>query len=243
MEHNQQLSECFKIRASAAYQIMGVKAFGKTGETYCKQWLKERLFKRREEIKSRYLDKGNESEEDAFTLLCLELNLGMVYKNVKYFENEYMCGTPDLIIGDTVYDNKCSWSLATFPMFESEIPNDDYEVQLQVYMELTKCDKAKLCYTLIDAPKEIVEREIRWCLTPDDAYKKTLNLVYTKEYFDLLKAELFPLSELDCFVEIPQSDRIKCFDIIKDADKIKKLESRVSHAREYINELITKNHE
>lgn len=231
--------EQFKIRASGAHSIMGIKAFGKTGETYCKAWLKEYLYKRRTDIKSKYIEKGNTSEEDAFTLLTLQLNLGMVYKNLQFFEDDYMCGTPDLIIGDVVYDNKCSWSLDTFPMFESEIPNNDYELQLQVYMHLTGTHKAVLAYTLIDTPKELIEREIKWLTSPDDIYRKVMNMVYTKLYFDELKTEFFASSELDCFVEIPEANRIKTFDIAYNEEVIKKLQTRVTEARNYLNSLIT----
>ena len=233
--------EQFKIRASGAHAMMGVKAFGKTGETFCKAWLKEKLYNRRTDIKSKYIEKGNTSEEDAFTLLTLQLNLGMVYKNQQFFEDEYMCGTPDLIIDDAVYDNKCSWSLDTFPMFEKEIPNSDYELQLQVYMHLTKCHKAVLAYTLIDTPKEIIEREIKWCTSPDEIYRKVMNMVYTKQYFDELQAEFFSVSELNSFVEIPEDARIKTFDIAYNDEVIEKLQKRVIEARNYINSLITNN--
>jgi hypothetical protein len=47
--------EIFKIRASSAGKISGIKGLGETGKTYCKQWLKEKLYKRRTEIKSKYI--------------------------------------------------------------------------------------------------------------------------------------------------------------------------------------------
>lgn len=210
-------------------------------KTHCKKWLNERLYGRRPEIKSKYIDKGNTSEEEGFTLMALELNLGMVYKNNEVFSNKYQKGTPDLIANQIVYDNKCSWSLDTFPMWETELPDEKYEWQVNSYDTLVGVKKGCVCYTLIDAEKHIVEREIKWCVDPDEAYRKTMNLVFTKTYFDELKAEFFPASTLDCFIEIPQEKRIKPFYITLDPAKIAKIEQRVPMCRAYINELLKLN--
>jgi hypothetical protein len=231
----------FKIRASGCSKIMGIKGLGLTGQTFLIQSLKEMMFKRRSEIKSKYITKGNLSEEDGFTLMALELDLGMVFKNVSFFENDFICGTPDLIIGDTVYDNKCSWSLDTFPLFESEIPNKDYWWQLQCYMELTGCRKAVLAYTLIDAPLELVEQAIKWETNQDATYRKVNEMVYTKKYFDELKERFFSLSTLDFFVEIPANKRIKKFAFDYDQKAIELVKERVLESRKYINSLLNNN--
>lgn len=206
-------------------------------KTHCKKWLNEKLYNRRPKIKSKYIDKGNETEEDGFTLMALELNLGMVYKNTKYYKDAYKHGTPDLVLSK-VYDNKSSWSLDTFPMWETELPDEKYEWQINSYCSLVGLEDGVVVYTLIDADKKTVEREIRWCESPDEAYLKTMNLVYTKSYFEELKAELFPLSDLDCFVEIPQADRKKEFNIKLDPKKIEMIHTRVEMCRAYINELL-----
>lgn len=214
-----------------------------TAKTYCKKWLKEFLYHRRPDIKSKYITKGNLSEEDGFTLMCLELNLGMVYKNTQYHSNEYMQGTDDLFVNRVVYDNKCSWTLDTFPMFETEIPDEKYEWQLNGYAELRGVEDCVLAYTLIDAPREIVEREIRWLLTDNEKYKKVCELVYTKAYFEELKAEFFPDAEYKYFVEVPQADRIAPFAFKKDPGKIETVKQRVIMCREYIKQLLkTKYH-
>ena len=229
----------FKIRASAAGKIMGAKGLGETGKTFCKQWLKEQLYNRRPEIKSKYIDKGNRLEEDGFTLTATELNLGMVYKNEEFFEDDFFCGTPDLIHDGVVYDNKCSWSLDTFPMFESEIPNKDYYYQLQVYMHLTGCRKASLCYTLIDADYDLVSQAVKW-LTPNQVPKTIANMVYTQKAFDEFADEFCPDEKTIDFVEIPESDRLKVFSFDYDADVIAKLQERVQECQEYINSLLNK---
>lgn len=207
-------------------------------KTYCQQWLKEFLYKRRPNIKSKYLTKGNICEEDGFTLMALQLNLGMVYKNEKFFENDYACGTPDLIVNDTVYDNKCSWSLDTFPMYDKE-PNNDYWWQLQTYMFLTGCRKSVLAYTLIDAPLELIEQAVKWIDNQDEIYKTITNMVYTKNHFDAMVERFCPLSELDFFIEIPEEKRIKTFEIAFDESAIEKLKGRVLESRIYLNKLIS----
>ena len=209
-----------------------------TAKTYCKKWLKEYLYKRRKDIKSKYIDKGNLCEEDGFTLMCLELNLGMVYKNTEFLSNDYMCGTDDLFVNGVVYDNKSSWHLDTFPMFETEIPDERYEWQINGYEELRKVNDGVLAYTLIDAPLELIEREIKWLTDPNDIYKKVSEMVYTKDNFELLKANLFPIATLDMFVEIPQSKRIKSFKITKDPAKIETIKQRVPMCRAYIRTLL-----
>lgn len=230
--------EEFKIRASSASKIAGVKGLGLTGQSYCEAWLKEKMYNRRSEIKSKYLDKGNLSEEDGFTLMALELNLGMVFKNNGYFENDFICGTPDLIVGGIVYDNKCSWSLDTFPMFNNEIPNKDYWWQLQCYMDLTGCKEAVLAYTLIDAPFELVQQAVKYEFNANKIYKIIMNMVYTRKYFDQLVETFCASSELKTFVEIPKEKRIKTFNILYDNDSILMLQKRVLESRNFINSLL-----
>lgn len=230
----------FKIRASSASKIAGVKGLGETGKTYCKQWIKEQMYRRRAEIKSKYIDKGNRTEEDGFTLMAVELNLGMVYKNEEFFKSEHFCGTPDLIHNGVVYDNKSTWSLDTFPMFETEIPNKDYWWQLQEYMELTGCKQAALVYTLNDADYDLINQATKWETDPEKIYQIIVNMVYTQKHFDDMVEEFCPLATSDYFVEIPDKDRIKVFRFEYDSEAIAKLKERVLECREYINSLLNK---
>lgn len=207
-------------------------------KTYCKKWLNETVWKRRKELKNKYVDKGNRSEEDGFTLLCLNLNLGMVYKNTEFFKSDHLMGTPDLIHNGIVYDNKCSWDLDTFPMYEKELPDPRYWWQLQVYMELTGCKKAVLAYTLIDADYDLILQATKWETNAEKIYRTLVNMVYTKEIFDRYFEEFCPLATSDYFVEIPEEKRLKTFEFDYDAEAIEFLKKRVEECRTYINSLI-----
>lgn len=207
-------------------------------KTYLKRWLKEQLFGRQEEIRSKQIDKGNLTEEEGFTLMCVQLGLGMVYKNEEYKENDFFRGTCDLNLQDEVIDNKSSYSLFTFPMFEDNFENEDYYYQLQVYMDLYNKDKARLVYTLNDTPIEILRKELQWIYNEDEKQKAALNFVFTKDYFDKVKAELFPNAEPIDFIEVPARMRVKYFEIQKNPKVLQDMKQRVILCQKYIDELI-----
>jgi hypothetical protein len=145
----------FKIRASAGGKLMTEpraksETLSETTKSYLKEWAICQMFNVQNEIKSKYTERGIQDEDKAIDLMMTVLDLPFTIKNEQYFENDYFCGTPDLIIGDTVYDAKCVWSCFTFPIFEKELQNKDYFYQLQIYMHLTGCKKAVLSYVLLD---------------------------------------------------------------------------------------------
>lgn len=210
-------------------------------KTYCKQWIKEYLYGRREQIKSKYISKGNETEQDGFTLMAVELKLGMVYSNTELKDNGWLIGTCDLDHEpkDTVYDNKSSWTLDQFPMFESECPNKDYEAQIQGYMELWGRGNGSVVYTLNDMPRELLGQLIAkpW-LSDNERQQEALNYIYTREYWDAVKSDLFPSADEIKFIEIPSAQRVKEFKFARDEKFIADLKVRHGLCQKYINTLL-----
>lgn len=150
----------FKIRCSEIGIIMTnprskSETLSDTTKGYCEDWIKEQVYGVRKSIKSKYLEKGVSVEDLAIDYYAEEMGLGFVLKNEEYFENEFMHGTPDLILPDLVIDMKSSWDCFTFPLFETE-PDKKYVAQLQGYMHLTGRNKARLVYTLQNTPDDLV---------------------------------------------------------------------------------------
>mgnify|MGYP001094008930 CR=1 FL=1 len=157
----------FKLRASASGQFLSnprnkTDLISAGAKTYVQTWLKEQIYGVKKEIDSKYLKKGVEFEDEAIDKAIEWLDLPLVLKNEKHFENDYFTGTPDLILEDTVIDIKNSWDCFTFPLFENECPNKDYYAQLQVYMHLTGLKKAALVYVLLDTPETYSTPEIKY---------------------------------------------------------------------------------
>lgn len=233
----------FKIRASSCMDIMAeskVKGELSVGaKTYCKKWLKEYKFGRREEIKSKYISKGNQCEELGFDLVSTEIVKDMVYKNTENKSNEWLSGECDLFHKCIVYDNKSSWSLDTFPMFETEVPDKKYWWQMQCYGWLWGAEKLSLCYTLNDAPIDMVEREVKWVDEANERYKIAERMLFTQESFDKAMELLFPTATRTSFKPIPDEDRVREFKFDYETRIEGLIKQRVEMCREYIYSLLT----
>jgi hypothetical protein len=221
-----------KIRCSAIGKIMTSprskgEVLSATTKTYIKELVLEHKYGIKKEINSRYLDKGNQVEDMAIELAEQALDLGFVFKNELYFENDHLTGTPDIITDTLIVDVKSSWNGTTFPMFEDELPNKDYYWQLQGYMELTGKHNAIVAYCLVDTPEDIVLDEIRrvaWAKKELEPSEETEQDVRSQHEFN----------------HIPKDKRVKAFLVEKDEHAIWQIKERVEQCREYYTELWNK---
>jgi len=182
----------FKQRASSAGKLMTNprskgEVLSQTTKSHLEEWLKSELYGIRKQIKSKYLDKGNAVEDSAIDYAAAELGWLFAIKNEEFFEDEYFCGTPDVILEDTIVDIKSSWDCFTFPLFEDEIPNSDYYYQLMVYMHLTGKRKATLCYVLMNTPEHLSYEAPQDYSEVESKYRiKTFSFEYDQEIIDKL---------------------------------------------------------
>ena len=176
----------FKIRASQAGKLMTKprsksEVLSKTTKSYLEEWTKEQIYGVRKTIQSKYLTKGNEVEDDAIMYASAEKGWLFAKKNDEYFEDEFFCGTPDVILDDKIIDIKSSWDCFSFPLFYNAIPNKDYYYQLQVYMHLTGKRKAQLVYVLMNTPEELTFEESHdYSHISSDYRIKTFDVDYDK---------------------------------------------------------------
>ncbi len=183
----------FKIRASAAGKIMTnprakTELISETTKSYVKEYLISEIYGIRKQINNKYISKGIWLEDEAIDKAIEWLDIPFALKNETYFEDDFFCGTPDLILDDEILDIKCSWDAFTFPLFENEIPTKDYFYQLQVYMHLTGKRKAKLVYVLLNTPDELVYEEKHSYDNMDKKYRiKTYEIEYSEDVIADLK--------------------------------------------------------
>lgn len=176
----------FKIRASQIGKIMGEsKPKGQLSSnciTYLKQWYSEQMYGEREDIRSKYFDKGNMCENEAIDVISERLNLGIAFKNVNFFENDFITGTPDILTENMIIDAKCSWDGKTFLDSVTSDIDKNYEWQLIGYMALTKRVEAKLCYVLLDTPEDAnYGIEVIYSNIPIEKRFKSFNIAFSEE--------------------------------------------------------------
>lgn len=183
----------FKIRASASGKIMTnprskTELISETTKSYIKEYLISEIYGIKKQINNKFLSKGIWLEDEAIDKAIEWLDIPFALKNEKSFEDDFFCGTPDLILENEVLDIKCSWDAFTFPLFENEIPTKDYFYQLQVYMHLTGKRKARLVYVLLNTPEELIYEEKHSYDNMDKKYRiKTYQIEYSEDVIADLK--------------------------------------------------------
>jgi hypothetical protein len=235
------MSLVYKQRASGAGLLLtnprtikdrenGVLAM--TVQTMLQDWIKEQIYGRRKEIRSKYLDKGIAVETESLRWMANVLDLGLILEmNEQSFEDEFFTGTPDLILPDIVYDLKNSWDYTTFPLFGGE-PDPKYVAQLQVYMHLTGRKKAGLVYLLSNTPDYLVAKDVNNKLWEF----KEKNIHLTEDQKKEVTEEVFAYHNYD---NIQDQYKYKTFYFDYDEAMITELQDRVFNARIYIDQLYT----
>lgn len=208
-------------------------SLSETTKTYLKQLYREKKYGRRKDIISKFLEKGLAVEEESITLLS-QVEKTFYKKNESYLSNEFICGTPDLFIGEsidkaeTIIDIKSSWDLFTFPFQDDKI-NPTYYWQMQSYMSLTGAKNAILAYCLVDTPQPLI-------------YKEWQNFRYKSGILDetneLALQALEAIESLAKYDDIPLEERIIKFNIKRNDLDIERLNKRVLECRNYIKSLM-----
>ena len=148
------------LRDKLVFKRDAKPALSKGAKTYVKELFMFHEYGVKQEINSKYIDKGNEVEDLSIEAASIFLGVDM-FKNDEYFENDYVTGSPDVLTDEILVDVKSSWSASTFPFFDTELKNSIYEWQLKTYMWLTGRTESYLVYCLVPTPEDLILDEMR----------------------------------------------------------------------------------
>ena len=129
----------------------------------CKTYLHEWYADDKEELHSKYTEKGKAVEADAIQFMAEQLGLPFAEKNIDIFSNDYIVGEPDVLpTNDICVDIKCPFNRKTFLDNVSGI-NEDYEWQGRGYLAITGRTQFILFYALMNTPAEVnYGREVKY---------------------------------------------------------------------------------
>jgi hypothetical protein len=200
------------------------ESVSETTKSYLLEIYIAEVFGRDKEIESKFLDKGNYAEEDSLNLVT-KVDDKLYIKNKERISNEFIIGTPDVIVEDKIIDIKTSWDIWTFAKADGS--NKDYYWQLLGYMALTGKKKARLVYTLVNTPEHLIVSE-----KTRRMYKYML-----EDGSDEMALMEEQVEREMTFDDIDEKLRIKSFEfdyIQKDYDL---LIERIASCRHYLNEI------
>lgn len=178
-----------------------------------------------ESIKNQYMDKGNECEQDSMDLVTQVVPGGFRSRYNTKLQNDYVKGTPDIVLNDCVEDIKTSWNLKTF--YNAEL-SKMYYTQAQCYMWLTGKQKYRLIYSLVPTPEHLILSECEKLVLKYNRNKE--NEDYIKECNQIKKNN-------DLIKDIEIKKRVKIFEFEYNPKYIETLKIKIEKAREYYNTL------
>lgn len=122
-------------------------------KTFLNNLAKEEVYGYRQEIDTKYMEKGRACEQQAIDLLNY-LRFKSYEKNTERRESEYLTGECDIYVpGVKTIDTKVAWSLATFPAVSEDAHDPIYEWQGRAYMKLWKVPEHEVAFTMLDTPE------------------------------------------------------------------------------------------
>lgn len=230
-------------------------------KTHCVDVFISAKYKRREEIDSKFLRKGNAREEDSITLYARNKQR-MFHKNSERLNNEYFTGEPDLFIGESIrnadetIDCKTSWSAHTFFRATSKALADSYYWQGVGYMALTGAKKHTVAYCLVNGTAEAINSEKRKVSyqpgmldrfdNESPEFKERCKQIEINHIFDIhaFRNENpdFDFHTLvdDLNYDIPMSERLFTFEFERNEADIQRACAQVMKARIYLNKNLFK---
>jgi len=221
------------FRACANHMLMKStpgKLHDNTKKYLLEIFIKEQ-YGRQKDIQNKYISKGLMVEEDSITLFS-RFERNYYLKNEINLKNEYISGTPDLYLGesiekaDVIIDVKSSWDIFTFFNTTLKEVNEAYYWQLQSYMALTGAKTSKLAYCLVNTPEVLINDEKRKLLWKMGAISDLDN-----EYIEAS----IEIDKISVYDDIPINQRVIITDIARDDYAIEKLYEMVKICRNFLN--------
>ena len=186
-------------------------------------WLKNE-FGFDEPLVTKQLIKGITQEQDSMKLVSLVLG-GFRMRHAENIQNDFITGTPDIVLQDCVEDIKTSWNIRTF--MNAEL-SKQYERQLQGYMMLSGKEKARLIYCLVPTDQNVIVEEKK---------KFYFKFDCNEENPDYVAASLQIDHNNNMITKIPEESRVKVFEIERDEAFADEVKARVERVREFYKTL------
>lgn len=182
------------------------------------------------DIKSKFISKGLDLEEDALT--AFSLFTGELYnKNTERKSNEWIEGGCDSLDESFVIDTKVSWDIFSFDSNRFKPINPIYKWQLKAYCWLYNRSRGKLVYTLLNTPEYLIQSEERKLAY--ELFGELSSAIDNPYYVEACK----DLRRKHIHDHLPAKRKIQIYEIETSDDDIEAIKNKVSDCRYYLNNI------
>lgn len=185
------------------------------------------------DLGNKFTAKGKQAENTSIDLVS-KLDGKMYYKNELVIENDWLKGTPDVIVGEDPYnaemilDVKTPWDCEGFFSTLNADLIPDYLFQMQGYMAISNAQVAEVHFCLVDIPDYMLQQE-------RERLFRRMEVV-TELSPDFVREEARLVNNLT-FGDIPMEERRIKFTVPRDEEIIQKIYRQVEKCRPYLQEL------
>lgn len=188
---------------------------------------------RNTDISNKYIQKGLMVEEDSITLYS-RVKKSFFRKNEEHLKNEWVQGTPDLYVGDSIseatviIDTKSAWDIFSYFRNGTKELNQLYYWQLQAYMDLTGAKDGIIAFCLVDTPEILINDEKRKLM-----YKMGVATDMNEDYMQACEE----LDRLMRYEDIPIQNRVFEVKVPRSQEDIDRMHRKIERAREELQNL------
>lgn len=225
----EQLQACLKVLEIVKDQPLELSEGTKTFCTTLYADIKYGKWNPSKDIGNKYTAKGKAAEAEAIMLVS-QLEGELYYKNELQVQNEFLKGTPDIIVGDPysatkIVDVKAPWDSETFFANLNDELIQQYKFQMQGYMAITGAPIAEVHFCLVDIP------DFMWQKERSNLFNRMEATTDEDVDYKIAEAQLFRNLHFD---DMPPEERRIKFTVDRDDELIQKIYDQVKKVREYL---------
>ncbi len=182
------------------------------------------------------MEKGTAVQTESIVMYS-KLEGKMFVENSTKLENEWFKGTPDLYLGESIYnadqvdDMKNSFLLSNFTDKTVETVTPAQKAQLNVYYCLSGATSGNIVHALMSLPQEQFEKEcdkLLWRMTNNGE----IATEYAPEYIEAVEK----LKKKYIYDHIPEEERIFKLFVPRDEELIQKMKDKVPFFRQWLGD-------
>lgn len=227
------LENCLKVLDLVKYDELPLSEGCKTYLTALYADVKYGKWNPTKDIGNKYTSKGKAAEEESINLIS-RLDKALYVKNELMLENDWLKGTPDIIVGNDPYnaekiiDVKSPWDCETFLSNLNDDLAQQYYWQMQSYMALSNAPVAEVHFCLVNIPDDMLNTE-KMRLFNRSGFMFDTDPAYLKQEAQLVRNLTFD--------DVPFEERRIKFIVHRNEDDIQRIYRQVEKCRPYLEQI------